>query len=187
MLKPALLLCSLFTSFTTLTNIALPSSLMSSMCPTAPSPDHHQPEPVSSPYASLVIPSEIPLAQAIDEYTQSKGENTYELIARSTNGSIVIQIRNADDDRIAIGGFFTPTEKLERFIDELQEAIWEETVRVGRGDEAREAGSDLEGLRAWRYDPEKEEDMRAEWARRREEMMRKEEEEEQKREKRDGD
>jgi len=99
-------------------------------------------------YANFVIDSEKELANRIDQYSDDN-RDTYDFVARTIDGKIIVQVRHQDDS-VGIEGFFTPTDAFLADIASGQETIIAATVAAGRTAE----GSTLQQLRDYRYDPE---------------------------------
>ncbi|WVW83828.1 hypothetical protein I302_105849 [Kwoniella bestiolae CBS 10118] len=103
-------------------------------------------------YVDMVIDSEKDLARTLDKFVEDH-PNTYDFIAKSFDGKIIIQIR-FEDDTVGIEGFFTETPELLDDLDIAQQSILASTVSAGLDEQS---GTTLESLKAYRYgDPENE-------------------------------
>ncbi|ORY34003.1 hypothetical protein BCR39DRAFT_556795 [Naematelia encephala] len=96
-------------------------------------------------YADKVVPSEIPLANGIDEFSEKHEQDTYQFFAFASNGTIVVQTRWVNDT-IAIEAFFTPTGQLVAFIESQQTTTYETSVTLGYDTPS------LDEIKAYRYD-----------------------------------
>ncbi|KAK4690047.1 hypothetical protein P7C73_g76, partial [Tremellales sp. Uapishka_1] len=96
-------------------------------------------------YADQIIPPESQLAEQIDAYMDAHPD-TYEFVARTTDGLIVVQVRY-EDDGVGLEGFLTHTPALEANLDNGQQANGQTLSDAGVND-----GSSLDELRVYGYD-----------------------------------
>ncbi|WVQ67746.1 uncharacterized protein L199_005951 [Kwoniella botswanensis] len=97
-------------------------------------------------YVDMVIDSEKELAGTLDKFVEDHPD-TYDFIAKSHDGRIVIQVR-FEDDTVGIEGFFTETPELLDDLDVAQKSILASTVSAGLDEQS---GTTLESLQAYRY------------------------------------
>ncbi|WWC94105.1 hypothetical protein V866_000943 [Kwoniella sp. B9012] len=97
-------------------------------------------------YVDMVIDSEKELAGTLDKFVEDHPD-TYDFIAKSHDGRIVIQVR-FEDDTVGIEGFFTETPELLDDLDVAQKSILASTVSAGLDEQS---GTTLESLQSYRY------------------------------------
>ncbi|WVQ67747.1 uncharacterized protein L199_005952 [Kwoniella botswanensis] len=102
-------------------------------------------------YIHMVIDSERDQASALDKFVEEH-QDTYDFIARSVDGRIIIQIRH-EDDTVEIEGYFTETQALLNDLDIAQQSILAASLAVHEG----AGGTTLQSLKDYRYgDPQSE-------------------------------
>ncbi|WVW83829.1 hypothetical protein I302_105850 [Kwoniella bestiolae CBS 10118] len=101
---------------------------------------------VLASYVDMVIDSEKDLARTLDQFVEDHPD-TYDFIAKSFDGRIVIQVR-FEDDTVGIEGFFTETPELLDDLDVAQQSILSATTPQGLDEQS---GTTLDSLQAYRY------------------------------------
>ncbi|WWD02901.1 hypothetical protein V865_000943 [Kwoniella europaea PYCC6329] len=97
----------------------------------------------------MVIESEKDLAATLDKFVEDH-PNTYDFIAKTFDGKIVIQIR-FEDDTVGIEGFFTETEELLDDLDVAQKSILGSISLSDDYNDQQWGGTTLETLQGYRY------------------------------------
>ncbi|WVW83827.1 hypothetical protein I302_105848 [Kwoniella bestiolae CBS 10118] len=102
-------------------------------------------------YVDIVIDSERPQASTLDKYAADHPD-TYDFIAKTLDGRIIIQIR-FENDTLGAEGYFTETPALLADLDHVQESILSLISSQGA---SHQFGSDghrptLQSAQSWRY------------------------------------